>query len=455
MGNKLISIIGASESGVGAAVLAKKQGYEVFVSDYGRIQSKYEAVLLKEGIAYEQNGHSIDKVLQAGCLVKSPGVPNNASLIQQAKAKGIKVLSEIEWASQFTKAKIIAVTGSNGKTTTASWLFYLLKLAGFNVGLAGNIGDSFAWSVANDAFDYYVLEVSSFQLDDIVYFKPYIAILTNITPDHLDRYNYDMEAYAKAKFLVTKNQTKNDFFITNFDDDGVKKYWQNNIEATVYGFATKQLIKKGAYANQNDIVVQLAAEKPIVLNKNIVGLKGKHNLLNAMAVLLAANLLKVDQKIVAEALTGFNTLEHRLELVATIKGIEFINDSKATNIDAAWYALDAMTKPVIWVAGGIDKGNDYQILQDLVQNKVRAIVCLGVDNTKIYAAFNKCVEIITETKNAGDAVKMAYKMAKNKEVVLLSPACSSFDLFHNYMDRGNQFKKEVNALKAKVEVENR
>ncbi len=462
-------VLGASESGVGAAFLGKTKGYEVFVSDKGMIKAEYLAKLQAQNIPYEEGRHSLERILQADLVVKSPGIPNHIALIQEIKAKGIPIISEIEFASQHTNATLIAITGSNGKTTTTSLVYHVLKAAGFNVGLAGNIGYSFAKQVATQTYDYYVLEISSFQLDDIEKFQPHISILLNITPDHLDRYEYSLEKYAQAKFKIAENQTKDDFFIYCADDELVNNFAKDNSNSVnTIAFSLNKELTKGAFFDKQNKNIHLQIKKQAVnglkISKNdlqhsteslsIIAkeltLKGKHNLYNIMAAGLAAQLLGVIPETIAATLKDFNSLEHRLESVAVIDNVEFINDSKATNIDAVWYALDAMSKPIIWMVGGVDKGNDYSILAQLVQEKVTAIVCLGVDNSKIHQAFDKQFANIIDTNTAEKAVRAAFDLAKGGEVVLLSPACASFDLFNNYKDRGKQFKAAVYDLQAVV-----
>ncbi len=427
---KKICILGGGESGVGAAILAQEKGFEVFLSDKGTIKDNYKEELEKHQIEYEEGQHDIERILSADEVIKSPGIPDKVSLIQKLRNNGISVIGEIEFAHRYTDAKIIAITGSNGKTTTTSLIYHLLKTANLNVGLGGNIGFSFARQVAQEDFDLYVLEVSSFQLDSIQNFKPDIAILLNITPDHLDRYDYKMENYIASKFRITKNQEKEDSFIYNQEDDNIKKFLsEKDINAKHYKIETTQYIKDHSF------------------NWEKCSIKGKHNRFNAECAIQAAKIIGLDKDVIQKGLETFESIPHRLEKVAEIEGIEYINDSKATNVDAVFYALDAMTKNTIWIVGGTDKGNDYSPLIPLVQEKVKAIVCLGLDNHKILEAFDHFNIKIIETKSAAAAVTQSSKLAESGDVVLLSPACASFDLFKNYIDRGNQFKKAVNSIK--------
>ncbi len=451
--NKLI-ILGASESGIGAAILGKQQGYDIFVSDFGTIKANYKEALLKMQIPFEEGQHSVEKMFAADLVVKSPGIPNKAGVIKALKAKQIPIISEIEFASRFTNAKIIAITGSNGKTTTTSLIYHLLKTAGLNVGLAGNIGFSFAKQVAQNQYNYYVIEVSSFQLDDIDTFKPHIAILTNITPDHLDRYNYKFENYIHSKFSIVQNQDANNHLIYGFDDEVVQQQMPHfNIKALRHPFSLKYktstaneeekvTFENGIFVSENNIICH-SKQNDVKISIDTLTLKGKHNLYNAMAAISAASLLDIHASTIAKGLSSFKSLEHRLEPVATINGVLFINDSKATNVDSVWYALDAVTQPIVWIVGGVDKGNDYSILQNLVQTKVKAIVCLGKDNQKIHDAFKNTISTIVDTQSAAAAVQISYQLAANGDVILLSPACASFDLFLNYTDRGNQFKEAI------------
>jgi len=447
-------ILGAGESGVGTAVLALKKGYEVFVSDSGKINKKYKDVLINRGIKFEEGKHSESKILASDLVVKSPGIPDKAKLIQQVKAKKIPVLSEIEFASKFTNATIVGITGSNGKTTTTLMLSHILKNAKFNFSTAGNIGDSFALQVATSTKDFYVLELSSFQLDGIQKFRPHIAVLTNISPDHLDRYDYDYKKYIEAKFRIVKNQTHKDYLIYDADDVAIKKWLElNKVKAILVPFAlsgrssvfTKDTITKGAYIENNEIKIEI--------DKNIftmsiadLAIQGKHNVKNTMASSMAARLLKVRKETIRQSMADFEGVEHRMENVLKINDVQYINDSKATNINSTYYALDSVKTPTVWIVGGVDKGNDYDQLLPLVNEKVKAIVCLGEDNQKIIDTFQNVIPLIVETKGASEAVKVAYKIAEKGDTVLLSPACASFDLFANYEDRGRQFKEAIRAL---------
>ncbi|MHB8259807.1 MAG: UDP-N-acetylmuramoyl-L-alanine--D-glutamate ligase [Bacteroidia bacterium] len=445
--NKRIAILGSGESGVGAAILAQAKGFGVFVSDKGEIKKQYRSVLQEKNIPFEEGFHTEDKILNADEIIKSPGIPDKVDLVKKAKEKGINVISEIEFAGRYTKAKKICITGSNGKTTTTMLTYHILSKAGYNVGLAGNIGKSFAWQVAIENFDYYVIELSSFQLDGMYDFKADIAVLLNITPDHLDRYEYKFENYALSKFRVVQNQTADGAFIYCADDETIMQYLEKvNPQAKHYPFSIKKKIEQeGAYLNENQIVININ-QNPITMTIEQLALQGKHNVYNSMASAIAARLVEVRKENVRESLSDFVNVEHRLEVVATINGVEFINDSKATNINSVWYALESMTKPVVLIIGGIDKGNDYTQLYDLVKGKVKAIVCLGIDNTKLIENFSSAVETIVEAKSMHEAVSYSYKLGKKGDVVLLSPACASFDLFQNYEDRGSQFKASVRSL---------
>ncbi|HPT13215.1 MAG TPA: UDP-N-acetylmuramoyl-L-alanine--D-glutamate ligase [Bacteroidales bacterium] len=442
-----IAILGAGESGVGAAILAQKKGMETFLSDSGKIKEKYAQVLSNTGIAYEEGKHSADRILGADEIVKSPGIPETAPLIKQAVAKGIPVISEIEFAARYTSAKKICITGSNGKTTTTLLTYHILKNAGLNVGLAGNVGKSFAQQVAENDFDWYVLEISSFQLDNMYDFKAEIAILTNITPDHLDRYNHDFSLYTDSKFRIIRNQTGNDAFICNLDDEvTAAELTRRKISARQYPFSYAYIPGVStAFVNENKLTITINND-PFTMTLEELALQGRHNIYNSMAASIAARLTDIRKESIKQSLSDFQNVEHRLEHVARIHGIEFINDSKATNVNSTWFALESIDKPAIWIAGGVDKGNDYSKLFDLVKEKVKALICLGVDNTPIIEAFADKVGAIYETRSAEQAVMQAYTIAKTGDVVLLSPACASFDLFENYEDRGEQFKKAVRGL---------
>jgi UDP-N-acetylmuramoylalanine--D-glutamate ligase len=443
---KRLVILGGGESGVGAAILGKQKGYEIFVSDKGNISKKYKEVLLNKEIDFEENQHTESKIVNADVVMKSPGIPDKVELVKKLKEKGILVISEIEFAAQFTDAKIIGITGSNGKTTTTLLVHHILRKAGLNVGVAGNIGDSFAQQVAENQYENYVLELSSFQLDGIDNFNSHIAILTNITPDHLDRYEYDFNKYIASKFRITKNQTATDYLIYDADDQAINNWLKvNKTQAKLVPFSLEKELEYGAYIKDNNIIINITKDK-INMPISTLSIKGKHNTKNAMAATMAAQLLKVRKQTIMESLEDFEGAEHRLENVAKIRDVEYINDSKATNVNATFYALECMDKPTVWIVGGVDKGNDYNDLLALVREKVKAIVCLGLDNEKIKRTFGNVVDIIVETAGAEEAVKVSHKLADRGDVVLLSPACASFDLFDNYEDRGRQFKEAVRSL---------
>jgi UDP-N-acetylmuramoylalanine--D-glutamate ligase len=443
---KRLVILGGGESGVGAAILGKQKGYEIFVSDKGNISKKYKEVLLYNEIDFEENQHTESKIVNADVVMKSPGIPDKVELVKKLKEKGIPVISEIEFAAQFTDAKIIGITGSNGKTTTTLLVHHILRKAGLNVGVAGNIGDSFAQQVAENQYENYVLELSSFQLDGIDNFNSHIAILTNITPDHLDRYEYDFNKYIASKFRITKNQTATDYLIYDADDEAINNWLKvNKTQAKLVPFSLEKELEYGAYIKDNNIIINITKDK-INMPISTLSIKGKHNTKNAMAATMAAQLLKVRKQTIMESLEDFEGAEHRLENVAKIRDVEYINDSKATNVNATFYALECMDKPTVWIVGGVDKGNDYNDLLALVREKVKAIVCLGLDNDKIKRTFGNVVDIIVETAGAEEAVKVSHKLADRGDAVLLSPACASFDLFDNYEDRGRQFKEAVRSL---------
>ena len=445
----LLVVLGAGESGVGAAMLAQQEGYDVFVSDFGLIADKYKQELEQLGIAYEENQHTEERILSAIEVIKSPGIPDKAPIIKKLAEKNIPVISEIEFAARYTNAKLICITGSNGKSTTTMLTYHILKNAGLNVGLGGNIGKSFAKQVALEKFDYYVLEISSFMLDNMYQFKADIAVLLNITPDHLDRYEYQMQNYSDSKLRIIQNQTENDVFIYCADDDEtLKGLHKTKVLAKSYPFSIQKTIDKGAYLENNNIIINLHQTNQELLNMSIneLALQGKHNIYNSMASGIIAKVLELRNESIRESMGSFSNIEHRLEHVAKISGIDFINDSKATNVNSTWYALESMPNDVVLILGGVDKGNDYNMLKDLVKNKVRSIVCLGKDNKRIHEAFEDDVEIIVNTVSADEAVKLAYHLAKKGDTVLLSPACASFDLFKNYEDRGNQFKQAVKEL---------
>ena len=445
VGGGFLVILGGGESGVGTALLGKSKGYDVFVSDKGKIKEKYKQVLIHNEIEWEEEKHSEDKILNADILMKSPGIPDRVDLIKQIRNKGIKVVSEIEFASKFTDATIVGITGSNGKTTTATLAHHILKHQ-LNVGLAGNIGDSFAKQVLEDDFKNYVLEISSFQLDDIIDFKPKIAVLLNITPDHLDRYDYKFENYITSKFRITMHQTKDDYLIYDADDEVIINHLKNNpVQSTLLPFSLEKVIENGAYLDKENIKITIDNNQ-IIMPTNSLTLEGKHNIKNAMAATTVAHLLKIRKQTIRESLENFQGVEHRLEQVLKINKVQYINDSKATNVNATYYALESMDAPTVWIVGGTDKGNNYEELFQFVNEKVKAIICLGVDNEKLMHTFGNMVDIIIETQFISEAVKIAYKVAEAGDNVLLSPACASFDLFENYEDRGRQFKNAVRNL---------
>ncbi|WP_332033189.1 UDP-N-acetylmuramoyl-L-alanine--D-glutamate ligase [Kaistella sp.] len=437
-----IVVLGGGESGFGAAYLAKKKGLEVFLSDKGLIKEDYKKLLLDAGIEYEEGKHDEDRILAADWIIKSPGIPKKAEIISKINKKEIRLSSEIEFASEFTDAKIIAITGSNGKTTTTSLIYHILKNDDLKVGLGGNIGKSFAKQVADENFDYYVLEVSSFQLDDIQNFRPYISLLLNLSQDHLDQYNYNYEEYALAKFRIAENQENDNFFIYNKDDEMSMNLLEKlEIKAKMIPFSLKEKLKEGGYLTEDKMVVKLHDEFSMKIDE--LALVGNHNVANSLAASIAGKILKISNESIRNSLTTFQAVEHRLEQVAEINGVRFINDSKATNVNATYYALESMKQPTVWIVGGTDKGNDYTEIEDLVKRKVKAIVCLGLDNQKIIDFFKEKKELIYSTSSMEDAVKTAKSLSKSGDTVLLSPCCASFDLFENYEDRGNKFKKEV------------
>lgn len=448
MNNKRIVILGSGESGCGAAVLASKQGFSCFVSDFGIIQNKYKEILENHNIDYEEGKHSLEKILNADEIVKSPGIPDNIKILDEARNKNIPIISEIEFAGRYTNAIKICITGSNGKTTTTLLTYHILKKAGLNVGIAGNVGQSFAYQVATENYDYYVLELSSFQLDSMTAFKSEIAVLLNITPDHLDRYEYKFQNYIDSKFRILQNQTNKDSFIYCSDDETIIKEIRNRkINAEQFQFSQKsEKIDNGAYTENNKIIFTNQNRQDMVIETDDLTIQGKHNVYNTMASGIIAHILDIRKETIRDSLMDFKNIEHRLEPVVSVHGISFINDSKATNVNSAWYALECTKEPIIWIAGGVDKGNDYSILEEMVQQKVKAIICLGKDNAKIKKAFKDKVERIIETDSMPEAVKTAYYLGKKGDTVLLSPACASFDLFDNYEDRGHQFKQCVRAL---------
>ena len=445
MKNRLV-ILGAGESGVGAAILGQKKGFDVFVSDLGKIKEKYKSVLSNYNIDFEEGKHSENVILNAELVVKSPGIPDTSPLIQQLKEKEITVISEIEFAGRYNTAKTICITGSNGKTTTTLLTYHILKKAGLNVGLAGNVGKSFAWQVAEEEYDVYVIELSSFQLDGMFEFKADLAILLNITPDHLDRYGYDMQNYIDSKFRIIQNQTKSDYFIFNTDDEIIQKEIKNKkIKAVTIPFGLRSPKEMGAGIIKDRIIINFN-QNQFSMSILDLSLHGKHNTYNSMAAGIASMVFEIRDEQLRESLSDFKGVEHRLERFLKVHGIEFVNDSKATNVNSTWYALESIHKPIVWIAGGIDKGNDYSMLLDLVKEKVIAIVCLGKNSAKLHTAFEGVVNNIVDVSNMEEAVKAAYYLARNGDSVLLSPACASFDLFENYEDRGIQFKNAVKNL---------
>lgn len=448
MTNRIV-ILGSGESGTGAAMLAKKQGFDVFVSDKGMIPDNFKNELNTIGVPFEEGNHTAELILNATEIIKSPGIPDNAPLVVEARAKGIAIINELEFATRYTEAKIIAITGTNGKTTTTSLVYHVLKTAGFDVAVAGNIGISMARLITERDYAYFVLEVSSFQLDNMYNFKADIAVLCNITPDHLDRYNYELQNYVDAKFRITQNQTEKDVFIYCAEDElTINNIEKHQIKATQIPFAYDKQLAVGAYVNQGQIIINTTTKNlnPFTMYINELALKGRHNAYNSMAAAIIGQVLNIRKESIRESLISFQNVEHRLESVITTAGVEYINDSKATNVNSTWYALESMEKPTVWIAGGVDKGNDYGLLKEMVKEKVRIIVCLGLDNRKIHEAFGADVDMIINTTSMNEAVHVAKQMAKKGEAVLLSPACASFDLFKNYEDRGRQFKKAVRDL---------
>lgn len=439
-------VLGGGESGVGTALLGKKKGYDVFVSDFGKIKNNYKEILALNRLEWEEEKHTEDLILNADVVMKSPGIPDKSPIVKQLKKKGIPIISEIEFAYQFTDKETIGITGSNGKTTTTMLTHYLIKQGGLNVGLAGNVGKSFAWQVAEGKHEGYVLELSSFQLDGIVKYRPHIAVITNISPDHLDRYDYKYELYIEAKFRITMNQTKDDYLIYDADDEAIAEWLdKNKIKAKKIPFSLTKVLKEGVYVQDNKIISTINKEE-FTMPINELSLEGKHNIKNAMAATAVAQLMRIRKDTIRESLSNFQGVEHRLEKVLKIQNVQYINDSKATNTNATFFALDSMTTPTVWIVGGVDKGNDYDELMQLVREKVKAIICLGVDNQKIMNAFSNVVDVMVETTSMTEAVKIAHRLAEKGDTVLLSPACASFDLFENYEERGKQFKAAVQNL---------
>jgi len=447
---KKIVILGGGESGIGAAVLAMKQGFEVFLSDKGSLKEKYREQLQTRNIPFEEGSHDEARVLMADEIIKSPGIPDTAPLVMQAKAKGIPVISEIEFAARYTNAKLVCITGSNGKTTTTLLTYHILKNAGLNVGLAGNVGNSFALQVAEQNFEYYVLEISSFMLDTMYEFKADVAVLTNITPDHLDRYEYNFQNYVNSKFRIINNQTENDVFIFCADDPVImKELNERTTSAQLFPYTISDKLpfgERGAYVNNDQLIIHINQYNTLTMKMTELALQGKHNLANSMAAGVASMIFELRKEVVRESLENFENVEHRLEFVSKVNGVTFINDSKATNVNSTWYALESMKTPTVWIAGGQDKGNNYADLIDLVQGKVKAIVCLTKDSAKIRKAFAGIVTQIVDVQTADQAVRVSYDLSREGDTVLLSPACASFDLFENFEDRGRQFKAAVRKL---------
>ncbi len=439
-------ILGGGESGVGTAILGKKKGYDVFISDFGKIKNNYKEVLGINGLGWEEEKHTEELILNADLVMKSPGIPDKSPIVKKLKEKGIPIISEIEFAQQFIEVDTIGITGSNGKTTTTMLTHHVLKQGSHNYGLAGNIGKSFAWQVAENKHEGYVLELSSFQLDGIVDYRPHIAVITNISPDHLDRYEYNYEKYIAAKFRITMNQTEDDYLVYDADDEIIKKWLgEHEIKAKKIPFSLTREVEGGIYV-KDDIIISNITNEQFTMPINELSLEGKHNVKNAMAATSVAQLMRIRKETIRESLSNFQGVEHRLEKVLKIQNVQYINDSKATNINSTYYALDSMTTPTVWIVGGVDKGNDYDELMQLVREKVKAIVALGVDNQKIVNAFGNVVDVLIETTSMSEAVKIAQKMAEKGDTVLLSPACASFDLFENYEERGKQFKNAVQNL---------
>lgn len=447
MENKRIVILGGGESGVGAAQLAQQKGFDVFLSDLGLLSPKYKAALTALNIPFEEGKHTEALILNAEEIIKSPGIPTTAPLVQALKAQGTPIISEIEFAKRYTNAKTICITGSNGKSTTTMLTYHILKNAGVNVGLAGNIGQSFAAQVATSNFDWYVLELSSFMLDDMYAFKADIAVLLNITPDHLDRYDYKMENYAASKMRIIQNQTAADVFVYCADDEETKKILKTTtVQAVQYPFSLTDKVPIGAYLESNNVHINTNLNTPFTMSISALALQGKHNIYNSMASGIVAKVLELRNDSIRESMGDYTNIEHRLEFVAKINGVAYINDSKATNVNSTWYALESVATDVVLIMGGVDKGNDYTMLKELVKEKVTAIVCLGKDNKRIHQAFEDDVDVVVNARSAEEAVQLCYHLAKKGSTVLLSPACASFDLFRSYEDRGNQFKAAVKEL---------
>lgn len=442
---KRLVILGGGESGVGAALLGKVKKYNVFLSDSGKIANKYKDVLIHNEIEWEEGGHTESEILTADLVIKSPGIPDHVSIVQKLQSATIPVVSEIEFAALFTTANIIGITGSNGKTTTTMMVYHILRQSGFDVAMGGNIGESFAEQVLTNTA-HYILELSSFQLDGIQDFRPHIAVITNITPDHLDRYDYKFESYISSKFRIVMNQTSDDYLIYNSDDEVITSYINSHpIQSTLVPFSLSKIVANGTYLEHNNIIIEFN-NRDIIMPTTNLALEGIHNIKNAMAAATVAHLLKIRKATIRESLEGFQGAEHRLEQVLTINKVKYVNDSKATNVNATYYALESMNVPTVWIVGGVDKGNDYSSLFPFVNEKVKAIICLGKDNEALFDAFGNMVDVIIETQYMSEAVKIAYNVAVAGEAVLLSPSCASFDLFDSYEDRGKQFKSAVRKL---------
>jgi len=443
---KRLVILGGGESGVGTAILGQQKGFEVFVSDKGEIKKKYKDVLEHFGIDWEDQKHTEDKILNADLVMKSPGITDNVPLVKELVARNIPVISEIEFAARYTEATIIGITGSNGKTTTTMLTHHIMKEAGLHVGMAGNIGDSFAKMVAEETYDFYVLEISSFQLDGIIDFKPHIGIITNITPDHMDRYDYDFNKYVASKFRIAKNQTIKDYLIYDANDEAIQSYLaDHSINSKKLPFSLQEEVDEGASIKNKKIVIT-TEHNTMEMRTDSLALEGSHNLKNTMAATTVAKLIGIRKEVIRESIQNFHGAAHRLEKVLKIHHVQYINDSKATNVNATYFALESLKTPVVWIVGGVDKGNDYKVLMPLVREKVKAIICLGLDNTRIKEAFGNVVDLIVETYAMSETIKVAYKIAERGDTVLLSPACASFDLFKNYEDRGDQFKEAIKNL---------
>ncbi len=443
-----VVVLGGGESGCGSAVLAKVKGFDVFLSDMGAIEPRYAAILDRHGIAYEQGCHSPERIFDAAMVVKSPGIPETAPIIKELRARGIEIVSEIEFAGRYTSGRTICVTGANGKTTTTTLIYDILKNAGYDAAVGGNIGESFALTVATRDREWYVLEISSFQLDDTYTFRPDIAVITNITPDHLDRYDHDFQKYTDAKFRLIRNQRPSDFFIFRADDEVVRTEISRRAPAMrLLPFSTQESVRQGAYLGSDGLVTACVGDRGLSFDTARMKIKGLHNACNAMSAALAAMAAGVEDGIIVDTIYAFEGVEHRMEHVASRGGVEYINDSKATNVDSAWYALECMTRPTVWIAGGTDKGNDYAPLVPLAREKVKALVCMGVDNSKLVEGFTGVVPRIYDTRSLAEAMKAVAEVSAEGDTVLLSPACASFDLFKNYEDRGRKFKEAVEKIK--------